>query len=244
MYTINAPYTNVSTFGYNLLNRPHYDTGIFGQQAYAYFTPFPAWRKINSITIYTNLSSSVYNQVPTLNFNFIAGSDINYYQAGTNIYDEAALIQPGNIFPAAVENFYTNVTNPFLVDVGLPANSWGGAFNEFFSLTQGGTINQVPGTLTPANPGYTPISATDFTGYLSANPGDPGTTYYTSTLFNVIGKGCGIKYLGTVNTPSVFGVNALDVYSHITMGVYYALPKTTYINGLKLQIVIDYEELI
>jgi hypothetical protein len=248
MYALDGDGLGIAPWGYDLLNRPQHDVGINffpnDGNVWSYFTPDPVWRKINTITIYTNLSSSIYNQVPQLNISFGGYGKINYYQAGTTIMGSPALEQPGNIVPAALQTFQTNVIEPFFTSIGIPVyDSWASA--EVLSLTQGGSINQVPGALTPVNPSYTPISATDFTGYLSANPGDPGTTYYTANLANslFVGKGCGIKYLGTVNTQDFFNPSntSLDAYSCINMGVFFTLPKTTYIDGLKLQIVIDYE---
>ena len=83
--------------------------------------------------------------------------------------------------------------------------------------------------------------------YLSVNPGDPGTTFYrmnfSSATNPLAGKGYGVKYLGTLNALSWGGVNALDTYFFSNMGVLFSLPKTAYINGLKLQIIVDYTEL-
>lgn len=236
-----------SMWAYDLLNNPQHDAGIGffpnDGNVWCYFTPDPAWRKINNITIYTNLSSSVNNNVPRLQLNFGGYASVSYYQAGTTIQGGPALEQPGNITPAALQTFETNVINPFFADLGYVSTPWGAAGSIVFSTNQGGSINQVPGTLTPANPGYTPISAADFTGYLSANPGDPGTTYYTMPLANsFVGRANGIKLIGTVNTPDFFSSAAsLDCYSFANMGVFFLLPRISYINGLKLQIVVDYE---
>lgn len=249
MYALNGVgFGYSSLWAYDLLNRPQHDAGInfFPNDGivWCYFTPDPAWRKINNITIYTNLSSSVNNNIPQLSIQFGGYSSVSFYQAGTTIMGSPALEQPGNITPAALQTFETNVLNPFFTDLGFASVPWGAAGSILFSTNQGGSINQVPGTLTSANPGYAPISATDFTGYLSANPGDPGTTYYTMPLANSsIGKANGIQLIGTVNTQDFFdpSVTSLDCYYFANMGVLFNLPKTTYINGLKLQIVIDYE---
>lgn len=239
--------STTSVWAYNLLNNPQHDAGVgqpfLDNNVWCYFTPDPAWRRINNITIYTNLSSSINNNVPQLQLNFGGYASVSFYQAGTTIQGSPALEQPGNITPAALQTFETNVLNPFFTDLGYTYIPWGAAGSIIFSTSQGGSINQVPGTLTPANPGYAPISATDFTGYLSTNPGDPGTTYYTMPLANsFIGKTNGIKLIGTVNTPDFFSsATSLDCYSFANMGVFFLLPKISYINGLKLQIVVDYE---
>jgi len=248
MYALNGVGVGFSSlWASDLLNRPQHDASInfFPNDGivWCYFTPDPAWRKINNITIYTNLSSSVANNVPQLSINFGGYASVSYYQAGTTIMGSPALEQPGNITPAALQTFETNVINPFFADLGYASTPWGAAGSITFSTNQGGSINQVPGALTPANPGYTPISATDFTGYLSANPGDPGTTYYTMPLANsFVGRANGIKLIGTVNTPDFFSsATSLDCYSFANMGVLFRLPKIAYIDGLKLQIVVDYE---
>lgn len=255
IYVLNGVGLGVSNaWAYNLLNSPTlHDAGInfFPNDGavWGYFTPDPNWRKINSITVYTNLSSSI-SDAPYLSLQFGFSNNINYYQAGTQILDYPALNQPGNVIPAALQTFVDNVINPFWTDLGINNSFEQTAGGVLFSTNQGGTINTVPGTLTSANPGYTPISATDFTGDLSTNPGDSGTTYYNMN-FNIInsegmfpiGKACGMKYIGTVNTPSWGGANALDAYAFGNIGVFFSLGKTTYIDGLKLKIVIDYEEL-
>ena len=252
MYALNGVGIGVSSmWAYDLLNQPHHNAGInfFPNDGivWCYFTPDPAWRKINNITIYTNLSSSAIGEngaAPRLNITFGGYASVSYYQAGTTIQGGPALEQPGNITPAALQTFETNVINPFFADLGYASTPWGAAGSVVFSPSQGGSINTVPGALTPANPGYTPISAYDFTGYLSANPGDPGTTYYTMPLANsYVGRANGIKLIGTVNTQDFFdpSVTSLDCYSFANMGVMFALPKTTYIDGLKLKIVVDYE---
>jgi len=212
--------------------------------ALSWITPEPSVRSINSITIYTNLTSSYDPTTPDfLNLFIQYNYNIRPYAAGTTTPENLSL-QPGNITPAA----YTNLVDPFLANLTLPTG-YSGMTSGFSWFGYGGTAQSVPGTFTPADPNYIPISSYDWTGYLSTNPGDPGTTYYTmdisswanfSDWSHALGKGLGISYIGTINTPGVGGATSLDYYFMSNMGVEFSLDKQAYIDGLKLKIVIDY----
>ena len=213
--------------------------------ALSWITPEPSVRSINSITIYTNLTSSYDPTTPDfLNLFIQYNYNIRPYAAGTTTPENLSLQQPGNIIPAA----YTNLVDPFLANLTLPTG-YSGMISGFPWYGYGGTAQSVPGTFTPADPNYIPISSYDWTGYLSTNPGDPGTTYYTmdisswanfSDWSHALGKGLGISYIGTINTPGVGGATSLDYYFMSNMGVEFSLDKRAYIDGLKLKIVIDY----
>ena len=228
---------------------------------YAYFTPDPSIRSINSITIYTNLSSS-YNPYYDnfLDIVITWASNKIFFKAGT--YDHAPQFLGSNLtynpdyatqlnwFNTSIAPFFTDLnlgdfsTNNFWNIAGMTGFYYGNANSGVFS-----NINQVPGTFTPANPSYTPISAKDFTGHLSANPGDPGTTYYYTNISGTVsdntawgfGKGLGQFFLGTSpsNVVDTQG-DQVDAWFLSTFGFSFNLDRTYYINGLKLKIVIDY----
>ena len=217
----------------------------------SWITPEPSVRNINKITVYTNLTSSYDGGAATsdpLNLFIQYNYNIRPYAAGTTTPEN---LSPSNFTSAAFTTFQTDVIDPFLANLTLPFPS-GPAIASGWSWSNiGGTFQSVPGTFTPADPNYIPISSYDWTGYLSTNPGDPGTTYYTVDISSwvnfsdgshILGKGLGISYIGTVNIPFIGGGGAtsLDYYFMSNMGLAFSLDKQAYINGLKLKIVIDY----
>jgi len=223
---------------------------------YAYFTPDPNIRKINNITIYTNLSSSALGDPDYLNLTITWASNKRFFKAGT--YNDTMFFL-NTQFPdyATQLNWFNTSISPFFTDLNLgnfaTNDLWAIAGMTSFHNNMGGVFsstNQVPGTFVPTNPTYTPISSQDWTGYLSANPGDPGTTYYSTNVSNnanindawLFGKGLGQFFLGTSpsNVVDADG-DQVDAWWLSTFGFNFSLNKTAYINGLKLKIVIDYE---
>jgi hypothetical protein len=244
---------------YNILNRPLHDaylgSTVFGNQyvTYAYTNvsqlPSTAWKKINSIKVYTNLSSSIGSY---LSINYSADARLDFYQQGTTIHAD-----PQFLNSSVAETLITNIYTPFANSINTSGFWQGGLILN----SLGTTAFSTPGTLVPLNPGYVPLSAYDFTGNLSANPGDPGTTYYQLDLnanpyFNnsqpymFLGKGAGMTLLGAIPNGLVYDPIAED-YSLITLDMYYVSNfgvflehnQNAYINGLKVKIVIDYESL-
>jgi hypothetical protein len=234
----------------------HNGTGPTGP--YAFFTPEPNIRNVNSITIYTNLSSSNAALAPDfINFILTYSSNKRFFKTGTYNDTSNFLINAAyNPNYATQLNWFNTSIAPFFTDLNLgdfaTNNLWAiGAMAPFYTNNGGvfSTINQVPGTFVPADSTYTPISTKDWTGYLSANPGDPGTTYYytnVSSNANInnawsFGKGLGQFFLGTSpsNVVDTDG-DQVDAWWLSTFGFDFTLDKTAYIDGLKLKVVIDY----
>ena len=67
--------------------------------------------------------------------------------------------------------------------------------------------------------------------------------FLSKRLLHAFGKGAGISYIGTVNTPGVGGATSLDAYLTANFGFAFTLDKRAYIDGLKLKIVVNYEPL-
>jgi len=216
----------------------------------SWITPDPNVKNINKITVYTNLTSS-YGGAATpdpLNLFVQYNYNIRPYAAGTTTPEN---LSPSNFTSAAFTTFQTDVIDPFLANLTLPFPSGPAIAGGYHWSNIGGTVQYVPGTFIPADPNYIPISSYDWTGYLSTNPGDPGTTYYTADIsswdnfsggYYILGKGLGISYIGTVNIPFIGGggSTSLDYYFMSNMGLSFSLDKRAYIDGLKLKIVIDY----
>ncbi len=250
-YAINGTGNGLATgFAYDPLNSILHDAGLNYYNislgtVYAYFTPDPVWKNINSVTLYTNLD---FNSGVGLGVRWNSNFSQTYYQAGTNI-EGGLFLSDYNLPP--YQQFVTNYVDPFFNN--LNTLSWYGGMDEVASEYEGGTIQQVPGVFLAADPSYTPISAQDFTGYLSANPGDPGTRYYTLDFTNInsnstkaVGKGCGTSFIGTINNIEDFynpANTSLDLYYRNTFGLALRSDGPAYINGLKLKIVVDYTPL-
>jgi len=251
IYALNGNRVSLATiFAWNPLNSILHDAGIgsfdfFTPGAvWGFSTPDPVWKNINSVTLYTNLD---FNSGVGLNMSYDSNFNHSYYQAGTNI-ESFPLFSGPNSNPTAIQQFENDYEIPFFNNLNLPyyhAGAWW--VNHYY---EGG--NQVPGTFTPVDPSYTPISAQDFTGYLSANPGDPGTRYYTldftsinNDTTNFVGKGCGTSFIGTLNNvqDGISLSNSHDVYFCNTFSLHFQTDAPVYINGLKLKIVVDYTPL-
>jgi hypothetical protein len=232
MSTANTPYSNINS---QLLGA---ELGSIGE-ALTWITPTQspeiAWRKINSITVYTNLQSTDNGTYDSfLRFSLTSAVSVRAYAAGT--FTQYPPIQ------SVYNNFITNTLIPFRQSVGIDIPYIDSAAVVTLSQSDPSLSNNtVPGTLVPINPSYTPLTLADFTGNLSANPGDPGTTYYNIDVNPnaYYGKGAGLIYLGTVNDIN----GAHDMYSLSIFGLTFFHPKELYINGLKLRFVINYESL-
>jgi len=233
MSTLNAPNTNLNSnlFGAELID------GSALVWATPTQSPETAWKKINSITVYTNLQSIDNGTYSTFfNFSLTSAKTLRSYNAGTFTPDSPV----GSVY----NNFITNVYTPFSQTLNLIDSTYNSAGATFIYQGDPNLFNYtIPGTFTPIDPIYVPLSSADFTGYLSANPGDPGTTYYTMNIDQQapgdFGKGAGLTYLGT--TTDNFG--SYDMYFLSTIGLTLFYNKELYIDGLKIKFVIDYESL-
>jgi hypothetical protein len=253
VYAINGGGFGLSTgFAYDPLNNPLHDAGlnyynVYLGTTYSFLTPDPVWKNINSVTLYTNLD---FNSGVGLDTSYSSNFSHTYYQAGTNI-ESYPLFGGPFANTSAIQQFDNDYEIPFFNNLNIPYYYSGGDY--ITPQYYGETTNQVPGTFTPVDPSYTPISAQDFTGYLSANPGDPGTKYYTLDFTSInndtthkIGKGCGTSFIGTLNNVQDIGNPfniSHDVYFRNTFNFHFQTSAPVYINGLKLKIVVDYTPL-
>jgi hypothetical protein len=234
--------------------------------------PSEFWLKINTITIYTNFSASNvqsnnYAQFISPHTNglasirFAGSFYVTPYIAGTTEYVE--LYDPGTVAlynsdftsTAALTNFNNTqlldfAHNTLEIDPYWDPTIWAGGGIMSYSNQRLLTVNNVPGTFTPVDPSYVPISEMDFTGDLAANVGDPGTTYYTYNLsnmttadpyFSFITKGIGSYIVDTISATNDNGVSGVyDMRWNGGFGVIPIFYTPVYINGLQLQMVIEY----
>jgi hypothetical protein len=238
----------------NLHGAGHYGTGP--TSPYAFFTPEPNIRKINNITILTNLSSSGESSSPDpINFVVVYHGNIGFFKTGTTTeanyfdYEDPTYVNWFNN-TSGVPEFFNDLA---LDDLSFPGGYGYASMGPFYSTYNGNSsiIDYIPGTFTPADPNYVPTSTFDWTGYLSTNPGDPGTTYYytdrsnsdnsSSSWGNSFGKGVGMFNIATT-PPGITDADGdqIDIWYFSNFGFRFLLDRRAYIDGLKLKVIIDY----
>jgi hypothetical protein len=237
--------------------------------------PSTFWLKINNITIYTNFSASLvqsnnYAQFLSPHTNGISsirfgGSwHVTPYIAGTTEYIDvfdpttSPFVNSGYTTPGAVASFNSNqlldfAHNTLGIDSYWDPSLWIGGGIMSYSNQRTLIASNIPGTLTPADPSYVPISEMDFTGDLAANIGDPGTTYYTYDLsnltsadpyFSFLTKGIGSTIIDTISVSNDNGVSGTyDIRWNGGFGIIPQFYSPVYIDGLQLQMVIEYTPL-
>jgi hypothetical protein len=173
--------------------------GLIGAQdsfVGSYYLPDQTWKRINSITIYTNITGSQRtNLIPGYTQNV---NQFFFYQAGTTT------VPNYNYWEDSAWNTFQSTTYNTWVATNVSTDTFWGTYST--GWVGGHTPSVVPGTFVPITPG----------SVYSTTVGGPGTAKYTmffnpNVTTNQIGKMIGKSLVGTYYSP-VLGYS-VDVYT-------------------------------